>query len=83
MACGVPVIVSHSSSLPELVADAGILVDPHRPQEIFDAFEAILKETELAQLLSKRGLERVKTYSWSKTATATLALFESLQKDGG
>ncbi len=80
MACGVPVIVSHSSSLPELVVDAGILVDPYRPQEIFDALEALLKETELAQLLSKRGLERVKNYSWSKTAASTLALFEGLQK---
>ncbi len=80
MACGVPVIVSHSSSLPELVADAGILVDPYRPQEIFDAFEALLKETELAQLLSRRGLERVKAYSWSKTADGILALFEGLRQ---
>jgi len=78
MACGVPVIVSHSSSLPELVADAGILIDPYRPQEIFDAFEALLKDTELAALLRARGLERATQFSWARTARETLELFEGL-----
>jgi glycosyltransferase involved in cell wall biosynthesis len=79
MACGVPVIVSHSSSLPELVGDAGILIDPYRPQEIFDALEAILKETELADVLRTRGLERAVRYSWFHTSTEVKALFDKLQ----
>ena len=79
MACGVPVVVSHSSSLPELVGDAGILIDPYRPSEILDAFEALLgKDTELPTLLSKRGQERSVRYSWAQTSQKLKALFESL-----
>jgi glycosyltransferase involved in cell wall biosynthesis len=80
MACGVPVIVSHSSSLPELVGDAGILIDPYRPQEIFDALEAILKDTELSALLRKRGLERSVRYSWARTSKDMQALWQGLGK---
>lgn len=75
MACGVPVITSHSSSLPEIVGDAGILIDPYRPQEIFDAFEALLKDRELSENLRAKGLLRAQQYSWSITAKALLKHF--------
>ncbi|MCW1888628.1 MAG: glycosyltransferase family 4 protein [Candidatus Moranbacteria bacterium] len=78
MACGVPVIASHSSSLPEIVGDAGILIDPYRPQEIFDAFEAILKDRELHETLRARGLERCVRYSWARTSSEVLGLFGKL-----
>ena len=78
MACGVPVITSHSSSLPEIVGDAGILIDPYRPQEIFDAFEAILKDKELYETLRARGLERCVRYSWARTSSEVLELFSGL-----
>jgi glycosyltransferase involved in cell wall biosynthesis len=79
MACGVPVIVSHSSSLPEIVGEAGILIDPYRPQEIFDAFEAILKDKELHDTLRTRGLERCVRYSWARTSSEILELFASFR----
>ncbi len=80
MACGVPVIVSHSSSLPELVGDAGILIDPYRPQEILDALGAILKEAELPVLLRKRGLEKSVRYSWARTSKDMKALWQGLKR---
>jgi glycosyltransferase involved in cell wall biosynthesis len=78
MACGVPVITSHSSSLPEIVGDAGILIDPYRPQEIFNAFEALLKDRELGDSLRTKGLARATEYSWNKTAKALLSHFATL-----
>lgn len=80
MACGVPVIVSHSSSLPELVGEAGILIDPYRPQEILDALEALLKDTELPTLLRKRGLEKSVRYSWARTSKDMKVLWRSMEK---
>ena len=68
LACGTPVVASHSSSLPEVVGDAGILIDPHRPDEIFRAVEAVLLDRKLAESLCAKGLERAKRFSWDAAA---------------
>jgi glycosyltransferase involved in cell wall biosynthesis len=72
IACGVPVITSHSSSLPEIVGDAGVLVDPHKPDELFRALEEVLLDKRLRATLRERGLARVKDFSWEKTAREVL-----------
>src|SRR3972149_2680725 len=56
MACGVPVIVSHSSSLPEVVGDAGVLIDSYQPEELFRVLQQILTDQEFIDLLRKKGL---------------------------
>jgi glycosyltransferase involved in cell wall biosynthesis len=81
MACGVPVIVSHSSSLPEIVGDAGILIDPYQPDEIFQALKQILLDQSFADILRKKSEKRVGEFAWEKTVLETSNLFRSLKKD--
>lgn len=76
LACGVPVVTSNSSSLPEIVGDAGVLVDPHRPDELFRAFEEVLLDKKLRETLHERGLVRAKRFLWGEAARRTLAEFE-------
>ncbi|MDP3957653.1 MAG: glycosyltransferase family 1 protein [bacterium] len=78
MACGVPVIVSHSSSLPEIVGDAGILIDPYQPDELLQALRQVLTDQELTDTLRKKGEARAKLFSWEKTVKETLDVFRSL-----
>ncbi len=74
MSCGVPVVTSNSSSLPEIAGDAAILVDPDKPQEICDAMKDVLINGELRSKLIERGLVRSKEFSWQKTARLTLGV---------
>lgn len=73
MRCGVPVIASNNSSLPEICADCAILIDPHRPGEILEAMQQILADKLLREKLIKFGLERAMDFSWEKTAEKTLS----------
>jgi glycosyltransferase involved in cell wall biosynthesis len=70
-ASGVPVVTSNISSLPEVVGEAGLLINPHKPSEIASATERILSQPKLAEELRRRGLERVKQFSWAKMAKLT------------
>ncbi len=79
MTCGVPVIASNRSSLSSVVGEAAIMVDPYRVGEITWAIEEILKDRQLYKELRKRGLVRVKKFSWENTAKGTLKLFRKTQ----
>lgn len=78
LGCGVPVITSHSSSLPEVVGEAAVLVDPYQPDELRLALEKVLSEKGFGESLRGKGLERAKAFPWHKTAEATVAVFRSL-----
>ncbi|MEP7076060.1 MAG: glycosyltransferase family 1 protein [Acidobacteriota bacterium] len=78
MQCGTPVITGDRTSLPEVVGDAGILVDPFDVQAIADNIEKLLLDDELCADLSRRGLERAKQFSWNSTARQTLDVFERI-----
>jgi glycosyltransferase involved in cell wall biosynthesis len=78
MACGTPVVVSNVSSLPEVVGDAGLLVDPNEPEDISVAIWRVLTDTELRESLVTKGLKRASLFSWDKAAEETLALYHSL-----
>jgi len=78
MACGVPVIASNNSSLPEIIGNAGILIDPDRPEEIFEAMKQILTNKELWNKLHESGLKQAKNFSWPKTAQEFLKIIESI-----
>lgn len=71
MACGTPVIVSQLASMPEVVGEAALLVDPYDVEQIADAMERLTLD-ELHGELRERGFERVKDFSWKKAARATL-----------
>lgn len=68
MACGVPVISGNRTSLPEVVGDAGILVDPFSVDEITTALFRISEDKQLYDELCQKGLERSKLFSWDKAA---------------
>jgi glycosyltransferase involved in cell wall biosynthesis len=70
MACGTPVVTSKISSLPEVVGDAAILVDPYDVEDIAQGMARVLDDTALAADLVRRGKERVKHFSWERSARA-------------
>jgi len=78
MTCSCPVISSKITSIPEVVDDAGILIDPNSIEEISDAMIKIYSDKELQGELSKRALQRSKMFSWEKTARMLLAVFQSI-----
>lgn len=78
MACGAPVITSNSSSVPEVVGDAAVMVDPTSVKEIASAMRRVLSDSALRKDLSIRGLERATLFSWQKAARETLAVYRSL-----
>jgi glycosyltransferase involved in cell wall biosynthesis len=78
MRCGVPVITSHTSSLPEVLHDAGILVDPERPLQISRALQALLSDKVLQEQFREKGLARSRQFSWEKTAEATYAVLKKV-----
>ena len=78
MACGAPIVTSNISSMPEVVGDAGILIDPCNVQELADAMGQILGNPNLALIMKEKGIARAKLFSWRKTAEQTLQVFERL-----
>lgn len=80
MACGTPVITSNVSSLPEVVGDAGIMVDPYNMDELSNKITEVLSNNKLKEELSQKGLERAKLFSWEKCARETLEVFEEVIK---
>ncbi|MEI6032587.1 MAG: glycosyltransferase family 1 protein [Synechococcaceae cyanobacterium ELA739] len=75
MHCGTPVIVSRSSSLPEVVGDGAWLVEPDNAAQLVDQLEALLLDSNQRLLLAQKGLARAKTFSWSRTAMATAEVY--------
>lgn len=76
LTCSIPVIASHSASLPEVVGNAGVLIDPYRPDEILQALRQVLGDKELGTLLSERAKIQKDLFSWKRSAQAFLALLE-------
>jgi glycosyltransferase involved in cell wall biosynthesis len=79
MACGCPVISSNISSMPEIVENAGILVNPYNLQEIKSAIEYLTSNDNKRKELSILGLNQVKKFSWKKCAEMTFALYKSYE----
>jgi glycosyltransferase involved in cell wall biosynthesis len=78
MACGTPVVVSDRTSLPEVVGDAGLLIDPDNVEELSAALASILDDSELCASLRQKGLARAGGFSWSKAARQTMAVYEKV-----
>jgi len=76
MACGTPVIASNRASLPEVIGDAGILVDPDDVEGMASAMLRVLNDERLQKELSEKGMERAKLFSWEKAAEETVAVYE-------
>ena len=75
MACGAPVVCSNRTSLPEVVGEAGLLVEPTDPAALSAAILRVLTSAETAQELRARGIARAKQFTWERTARQTLAVY--------
>lgn len=78
MACGIPVVVSNTSSLPEVVGDAALLVDPTDVDGMTVAMWRLLSDDGLWQQMGQKGLKRARQFSWRKAAQETLSIYRSL-----
>jgi glycosyltransferase involved in cell wall biosynthesis len=81
MQCGSPVIAGDRTSLPEVVGDAGMLVDPFDVASIVDALERLISDAQLREELRIKGFERAKLFSWKRSANETLGIFEKVVND--
>lgn len=78
MACGVPVITSNTSALPEVVGDAALLIDPHDIGAIANAISQVLENEQLQEQLRQKGYERAKQYTWAESARKMLSVYQKL-----
>jgi len=78
MACGCPVIVSDSASLPEVCGDSALYVNPKEPESIANSIMKIIEDTELRNQLVRKGIERAKNFRWENTAKEILKIFEEV-----
>jgi glycosyltransferase involved in cell wall biosynthesis len=78
MVRGTPVLTSNVGSLPEVVGDAAVLVDPLSTDAMSDGMTRLLHDSGLRSELSRRGLERARQYTWERTAAATLRVYRSI-----
>ena len=77
MACGTPVVASNTSSLPEVIGDAGLTVDPRDPDALGAALLRLLNDRELRAELRQRGLRQAARFSWRETAERTLEAYRA------
>ncbi len=78
MACEVPVIASNSLAIPEIAGDAALFFDPTNIEEIAETIEKVISNEELRKELIQKGINRVKQFSWEKTAKETLNLYKEI-----
>lgn len=78
MACRIPVIVSSKGALPEIVKDAAWKINPYNYKEIKDAMYELLINNTLREEYIKKGLERIKSFSWEKAAKNTLKIYKEV-----
>jgi glycosyltransferase involved in cell wall biosynthesis len=76
MACGAPVITSNNSSLPEVVGDAAILVNPLSAEEIAEAVLRLAGDPSLREKMREKGLQRARSFSWEVSARKTIEVYE-------
>jgi glycosyltransferase involved in cell wall biosynthesis len=78
MACGTPTVVSNTSSLPEVVGDAALLVDPNNWEEMAVAIHRLLTDSDLHAEMRQKGLQRAAVFSWSRAAAETLDVYQAV-----
>lgn len=80
MACGTPVVTSNTSSLPEVVGDAALTVDPYDVDGLAAAIERVLTDETLRADLRRRGIERASRFTWEQAASETLEIYQQVLK---
>jgi glycosyltransferase involved in cell wall biosynthesis len=80
MRCGVPVIVSNTASLPEIVDSGGLMIDPDKPNELYLAMKELLLNRDFYELMKHRAMMQAIRFSWRASARELLGIFEKTNK---
>lgn len=80
MACGIPVVTSNVSSLPEIVGDAALLVDPYNIEAMAEAMWKVLNNKELSRVMAEKGIKRAAKFTWERCAKETLKIYSNVYK---
>jgi glycosyltransferase involved in cell wall biosynthesis len=80
MACGLPVVTSNISSLPEVVGDAAVLVDPYDPDSIAAGMRAVLTDESLRASLRERGFAQARQFSWERSVQQIRTVYEQVMQ---
>jgi len=83
MSCNTPVILSGTSSLPEVAGAAGVYFNPYDIEEIGTQIYNVLKDASLKENLKQRGIEQARKFTWAKTSGNTLKVFKQAAADAG
>jgi len=75
MACGTPVVTSNASSLPEVVGDAALVVDPLDVAALADAMGHLLTDRDLRENMARRGVEQARLFTWTRAAASLLDIY--------
>jgi glycosyltransferase involved in cell wall biosynthesis len=78
MASGTPVVASNVSSLPEVVGDAAVLVNPYDVDAIVDGLRRVLTDPVLAADMSRKGIDRAREFSWEQSVAKTWAVYQTI-----
>ena len=78
MACGTPVITSNLTSLPEVVGDSAITIDPYDVNAFAEAMYNLLTDEKLREQMINKGLRRAQLFNWEKSAEETLKVYQQL-----
>ena len=81
MACGTPVVTSNVTSLPEVVADSAITIDPHDIDAFVNAMYDVLTDEKLREAMISRGLKRAQLFKWEKSAEEMRRIYEQLNSN--
>jgi glycosyltransferase involved in cell wall biosynthesis len=81
MSCGAPVLTGNLTSLPEVVGDAGLTVDPFDTEALADALARLIDDADLRAHLRARGLDRARGFDWRDTARMTLQVYRRVMSD--
>ncbi len=82
MACGVPVLTTHAASLPEVVGDDAVVVDPYKAEAIADGLEKLYTDRALRERLKEVGLKRAAMFTWENSAKQLYAIYQEVCHDG-
>lgn len=81
MACGCPVVAANTSALPEIIGEAGILIDPYDTDEMTRAMKEVITNNNLREDLIARGLKQAAKFSWDKTAYQTQCVYNKIAEE--
>jgi len=78
--CKCPLVCSNTSSLPEVAGDGAVYFDPYDSNSIYEAVKQVLEDADIRKLIVEKGTERLKEFSWKKTAVETKRIYQDIIK---